>query len=92
METLLETSRCYRAICLLFSEPAHCSLGLQLPVSEEPCPGPNNNPSFSPGNINKCRLDLYFFLLAGIQAAAAILFIGIAGRYEKVTQGPASQS
>lgn len=44
------------------------------------------------GNINKCRLDLYFFLLAGIQAAAAILFISIAGRYEKVTQGPASQS
>ncbi|XP_057583887.1 solute carrier family 15 member 3 [Hippopotamus amphibius kiboko] len=44
------------------------------------------------GNINKCRMDLYFFLLAGIQAAAALLFIGIAGRYERVAQGPASQS
>uniref|UniRef100_A0A8C3YWS0 Solute carrier family 15 member 3 n=1 Tax=Catagonus wagneri TaxID=51154 RepID=A0A8C3YWS0_9CETA len=44
------------------------------------------------GNINKCRMDLYFFLLAGIQAAAAILFIGIAGRYERAAQGPASQS
>ncbi|KAB0390694.1 hypothetical protein E2I00_018327, partial [Balaenoptera physalus] len=44
------------------------------------------------GNINKCRMDLYFFLLAGIQAATALLYIGIAGRYERVAQGPASQS
>ncbi|XP_059959291.1 solute carrier family 15 member 3 [Mesoplodon densirostris] len=44
------------------------------------------------GNINKCRMDLYFFLLAGIQAATALLYIGIASRYERVAQGPASQS
>lgn len=37
-------------------------------------------------------MDLYFFLLAGIQAATALLYIGIAGRYERVAQGPASQS
>lgn len=37
-------------------------------------------------------MDLYFFLLAGIQAAAAVLFIMITGRYEKVAKGPAPQS
>ncbi|XP_039326389.1 solute carrier family 15 member 3 isoform X2 [Saimiri boliviensis] len=44
------------------------------------------------GNINNCRMDLYFFLLAGIQAITALLFIWIAGRYERVTQGPAAHS
>ncbi|KAM9763770.1 solute carrier family 15 member 3 isoform 1-T1 [Dama dama] len=44
------------------------------------------------GNINKYRMDLYFFLLAGIQAAAALLFIIITGRYEKAAKGPAPQS
>nr|XP_020743785.1 solute carrier family 15 member 3 [Odocoileus virginianus texanus] len=44
------------------------------------------------GNINKYRMDLYFFLLAGIQAAAAVLFIMITGRYEKVAKGPAPQN
>uniref|UniRef100_A0A8C6E998 Solute carrier family 15 member 3 n=1 Tax=Moschus moschiferus TaxID=68415 RepID=A0A8C6E998_MOSMO len=43
------------------------------------------------GNINKCRMDLYFFLLAGIQAAAALLFIMITARYERAAKGPAPQ-
>ncbi|XP_063640189.1 solute carrier family 15 member 3 isoform X2 [Pan troglodytes] len=44
------------------------------------------------GNINNCRMDLYFFLLAGIQAVTALLFVWIAGRYERASQGPASHS
>ncbi|XP_038620679.1 solute carrier family 15 member 3 [Tachyglossus aculeatus] len=40
------------------------------------------------GNINNCRLDLYFFLLAGIQAAAGFLFLWIAHRYEKPAPAP----
>ncbi|XP_058162172.1 solute carrier family 15 member 3 [Dasypus novemcinctus] len=43
------------------------------------------------GNINNCRMDLYFFLLAGIQAVTGLLFAWIAGRYERAAQGPASQ-
>ncbi|KAM4845188.1 solute carrier family 15 member 3 [Thomomys bottae] len=44
------------------------------------------------GNINNCRMDNYFFLLAGIQATTALLFIWIAHRYEKIRQGTASQN
>ncbi|CAH6793754.1 solute carrier family 15 member 3 [Phodopus roborovskii] len=44
------------------------------------------------GNINNCRMDLYFFLLAGIQAVTAVLFLWIARRYERTRQDPASQS
>lgn len=44
------------------------------------------------GNINNCQMDLYFFLLAGIQAVTAVLFLWIAGRYERSRQDPASQS
>lgn len=46
----------------------------------------------SPGNINNCQMDRYFFLLAGIQAVTAVLFLWIAGRYERTRQDPASQS
>lgn len=44
------------------------------------------------GNINNCQMDRYFFLLAGIQAVTAVLFLWIAGRYERTRQDPASQS
>ncbi|XP_037694321.1 solute carrier family 15 member 3 [Choloepus didactylus] len=44
------------------------------------------------GNINNCRMDLYFFLLAGIQAGAGLLFVWIAGRYERAAQALASQN
>ncbi|XP_054999033.1 solute carrier family 15 member 3 [Sorex araneus] len=43
------------------------------------------------GNINSCHMDLYFFLLAGMQAAAALLFIWIAGRYERAARNPTVQ-
>ncbi|XP_055987621.1 solute carrier family 15 member 3 [Sorex fumeus] len=43
------------------------------------------------GNINNCQMDRYYFLLAGIQAAAALLFIWIVGCYERAAQDPASQ-
>ncbi|XP_070592033.1 solute carrier family 15 member 3 [Erythrolamprus reginae] len=35
------------------------------------------------GNINKCRMDYYFFLLSGIQAVTCILFMFISIRYER---------
>uniref|UniRef100_A0A8C2V1K7 Solute carrier family 15 member 3 n=1 Tax=Chinchilla lanigera TaxID=34839 RepID=A0A8C2V1K7_CHILA len=41
------------------------------------------------GNGRSCRMDLYFFLLAGIQAVTAALFIWIAQRYESTRQGSA---
>ncbi|XP_034276317.1 solute carrier family 15 member 3 [Pantherophis guttatus] len=34
------------------------------------------------GNINKCRMDYYFFLLGGIQAVTCILFMFISAHYE----------
>ncbi|XP_036620364.1 solute carrier family 15 member 3 [Trichosurus vulpecula] len=40
------------------------------------------------GNINNCRMDLYFFLLAGIQAATALLFLLIANHYEWSAPAP----
>nr|XP_004667622.2 solute carrier family 15 member 3 [Jaculus jaculus] len=44
------------------------------------------------GNINKCRMDLYFFLLAGIQAVTASLFLWIARHYEKTGHRAATQN
>lgn len=38
------------------------------------------------GNINKCRMDYYFFLLGGIQAVTCILFMFISIRYERQQQ------
>nr|XP_056707972.1 solute carrier family 15 member 3 [Euleptes europaea] len=34
------------------------------------------------GNINKCQMDNYFFLLAAIQAVTCVLFVWISIRYE----------
>uniref|UniRef100_A0A8C9Q7T4 Solute carrier family 15 member 3 n=1 Tax=Spermophilus dauricus TaxID=99837 RepID=A0A8C9Q7T4_SPEDA len=44
------------------------------------------------GNINNCQMDRYFFLLAGIQAVTATLFIWIARRYERARQGLSVQT
>uniref|UniRef100_A0ACB8G2H4 Uncharacterized protein n=2 Tax=Sphaerodactylus townsendi TaxID=933632 RepID=A0ACB8G2H4_9SAUR len=38
------------------------------------------------GNINKCQMDNYFFLLAAIQAVTCVLFICISIRYEQQQQ------
>ncbi|XP_062974796.1 solute carrier family 15 member 3 [Elgaria multicarinata webbii] len=38
------------------------------------------------GNINKCQMDYYFFLLAGIQTVTCVLFIWISIRYERQQQ------
>ncbi|XP_021107460.1 solute carrier family 15 member 3 isoform X2 [Heterocephalus glaber] len=43
-----------------------------------------------PESADSCRLDLYFFLLAGIQGVTAILFICISRRYERTRQELAS--
>ncbi|XP_063148948.1 solute carrier family 15 member 3 [Candoia aspera] len=40
------------------------------------------------GNINKCRMDYYFFLLGGIQAVTCILFIWISIHYERQQRSP----
>ncbi|KAM5247284.1 solute carrier family 15 member 3 [Ctenodactylus gundi] len=42
------------------------------------------------GNINNCRMDRYFFLLAAVQAATAALFIYITRHYERMRQRPAT--
>uniref|UniRef100_A0A8D0HVR7 Solute carrier family 15 member 3 n=1 Tax=Sphenodon punctatus TaxID=8508 RepID=A0A8D0HVR7_SPHPU len=42
------------------------------------------------GNINNCRMDNYFFLLAGIQTVTCFLFIWISIRYERQQQQPDS--
>lgn len=44
------------------------------------------------GNINNCRMDLYFFLLAGIEAVTAVLFFWIARHYEKAHRGVDSRN
>uniref|UniRef100_A0A8C6RYD9 Solute carrier family 15 member 3 n=1 Tax=Nannospalax galili TaxID=1026970 RepID=A0A8C6RYD9_NANGA len=44
------------------------------------------------GNINNCRMDLYFFLLAGIEAVTAALFFWIAQRYERAHPSVGSQN
>ncbi|KAM6460059.1 LOW QUALITY PROTEIN: solute carrier family 15 member 3 [Liasis olivaceus] len=38
------------------------------------------------GNINKCWMDYYFFLLGGIQAATCVLFIWVSICYERQQQ------
>lgn len=59
------------------------------PLATPPAPTPA---SLSPGNINNCRMDRYFFLLAGVQVAAALLFVWISRRYERAARSPAAQS
>ncbi|KAJ7344229.1 hypothetical protein JRQ81_000179 [Phrynocephalus forsythii] len=43
------------------------------------------------GNINKCRMDYYFFLLAGIQTVTCVLFVWISIRYECLRQNSCLQ-
>nr|XP_009668779.1 PREDICTED: solute carrier family 15 member 3 [Struthio camelus australis] len=42
------------------------------------------------GNINNCRMDYYFFLLAGIQSVTCLLFAWISMHYEKQPRQPST--
>lgn len=75
------------------SHPTYWPRRFSCQLRRSPSPTQTPSPPFlSPGNINNCQMDRYFFLLAGIQVAAALLFMWIARRYERTAHSTASQS